>query len=95
MTTQGVLKLNFDGIFLEDERKGGYGGGHKEYSSSQVICGLPGLVACVDASGAEVFAMLMGCRELRKIVARDTVVESDFFLAIQWTYPSRLADLAE
>lgn len=25
----GILKINFDGSFLKDTRKGGYGGGHK------------------------------------------------------------------
>lgn len=39
---------------------------------------------CIDVKGGEVFAMLMGCHELRKIEARADVVGGDSFLAIQW-----------
>lgn len=79
---QEVLKLNFYGSFFE-ECKGGYGGVIRN-SCGQILCGLSGPIECVDANGAEVFAMLLGYRELHKLEATNAIVEVDSFSAIQW-----------
>lgn len=67
---------------------------------SHILCTLSGLVECDDANGAEVFAMIMGCRELRKMEAINAIVEGDSFSAIQRgsensTWPWRLMDWVE
>lgn len=54
---QEVLKLNFNKSFLE-VRKGDYGGVISN-NFGQVICSLSISVDCINANGAEVFAMLM------------------------------------
>lgn len=77
----GVLKLNFGGSFLKEMRKGGYGGVIRN-SWGIVLCNLSGPVQCDDASGAEVYAKLMGWWELRKYEASSVIVEGDYFSAI-------------
>lgn len=68
------------GVFFR-ERKRSYGGvTRKNYG--QVICNLSGSVDCINANGAEISAMLMGCRELRKIKAIDAMVKGHSFSAI-------------
>lgn len=39
---------------------------------------------CEDANGVEVYAMLVGCRELRKFDVTNEIIQGDYFLAIQW-----------
>lgn len=62
---------------------------------------MSGLIVCNDANEAEVYTMLMGCREFSKIEATYAIIEGDSFLAIQWgssssRCPWRLAEwLAE
>lgn len=53
-----------------------------------------------DADGVEVYAMLMGCREIRQLEASNAIVEGDPFSSIQWgsgksKFPWRLADWVE
>lgn len=46
--------------------KGGYGGVIRN-SFGHVLCSYSGSIDCDDANGAEVYAMLFGCRELLKM----------------------------
>lgn len=79
----GVLKLNLDGSFLMEIRKGGYGGVIRD-SSGVILCYLSGPVQCDDANGVEVYVLLMGCRELCRFEATTSViVEGDSFSVIQ------------
>ena len=53
-----------------------------------------------NANEAEVFAMLVGCRELLKLDDYFSLIEGDSFSAIQWgsgktMYPWRLTDWVE
>lgn len=60
-------------------------------------------MSCIDSNGAEVYAMLMGCRELRNLGGHDAIIKGDSFCAIQWGSPVRgqakcpwrVADLVE
>lgn len=54
-----VLKLNFDGSFLKEVHKSGYGGVIRN-SCGMVLCCLSGPIQCDNANGAAVYAMLMG-----------------------------------
>lgn len=50
----------------------------------QVLDSLSRLMKCDDAKGAEVYAMLIGCRELDKLEATNAMVQGDSFPTIQW-----------
>lgn len=78
----GILKLNFDGSFIKEEHKRGFGGVIRD-SLGQVLCNLSGPADCDDANRAEVYAMLIGCHELRKLEATNAMVEGDSFSPIQ------------
>lgn len=92
----GVLKLNFDGSFIKEGQRGGYGGVIRD-SSGEILCSYFGPINCVDSNGVDIFAMLMGCRELRKLEGHNAIIEGDPFSAIQWglgksTCPWKFAD---
>lgn len=76
----GVLKLNFDG--MKEERKGGYGGIIRN-NYGYIICTILGPVKCVDVNRPEGYTVLMGYRELKRIVVRNTIIEGGSFLTIQ------------
>lgn len=61
----GVLKLNFDGSFVQP-RRGGVGGVLRDCNSI-VLWSYYGPVVCSNANESEVFALLVGCRELQGI----------------------------
>ena len=93
----GFLKLNFDGNFFKHIHLGGIGGVIRD-SSGLVVKKLSGPVSSSDSNGAEVSALLFGCRELCKLGGYKAIIEGDSFSAIQWasgksTFPWRLADL--
>ena len=53
-----------------------------------------------DANEAELFALLIGCRELRRIGGLNPIFEDDSFSSVQWgsgeaIHPWRLADWVE
>ena len=53
-----------------------------------------------DANEAELFALLIGCRELRRFGCLNPILERDSFSSIQWgsgkaIHPWRLADWVE
>lgn len=62
----GVLKLNFDSSFLRSIGEGGIGGVIRNWDGI-VIRSFSGPMDSLDANGAEVFALLVGCRELLKL----------------------------
>lgn len=50
--------------------------------------------------GSEMFALLVGCRELRQLGGYKAIIDGDYFSPIQWgseksSYPWILADLLE
>lgn len=61
----GVLKLSFNGGFVKEIRQGGWRVVIRD-SIGQFLNQFSGLVECFDSNGAEVYAMLMGYRELLK-----------------------------
>lgn len=79
----GLLKLNFDGSFLKELRKGGFGGVTRD-SLDIPLCTYSGSLDCVHSNEAEVFAMLVGCRGLWKLGGHNAIIEGDSFSAIPW-----------
>lgn len=72
----GVLKLNFDGSFIKDVRRGGYGGLIRE-SRGHTLCSYFGPVIVAESNEVEVYAMLEGCCQLKSL-------GGDSFSTIQW-----------
>ena len=59
-----------------------------------------GSIDSSDANETELFAILIGCRELLQMVGYGAILEGDSFSAIQWcsgssSYPWRLVDWVE
>ena len=59
----GVLKLNFDGSFVRSLRKGAIGGVIRDWNGN-IVRSFSGPIDSSDANEAELFAFLIGCREL-------------------------------
>lgn len=57
----GVLKLNFVSSFVQSIRGGGIGG------NGNIVRGFSRPVESLDSNEAEVFALLVGCRELSRL----------------------------
>lgn len=94
-----MLKLNFDGNFTKDVRRGGYGGVIRD-SVGVIFCSYSGSVDVPNSNEAEVFAFLVGCGELRRLGGHDALIEGCSFSAIQWgsgnaNYPWTMADRVE
>ena len=94
----GLLKLNFDGSFVQPNQ-GGIGGVIRDCSGN-VLRSFSGPVYCLDANEAKVYALLVGCCELRSMGGCKAITEGDSFSAIQWgsgkiPYPWRLANWVE
>lgn len=53
-------------------------------STGHPLCNYSGLIKCIDSNGAEVFAVLMGWWELRKLDGYNAIIEGDSFSVIQW-----------
>lgn len=94
-----MLKLNFDGNFTKDVRRGGYGGVIRD-SVGVIFCSYSGWVDVSNSNKAEVFALLVGCGELRRLGGHNALIEGGSFSAIQWgsgnaNYPWTMADRVE
>ena len=95
----GIFKLNFDGSFVQSVQRGGIGGVIRDWNGT-IIRNFSVPVDCSDANKAELFALLIGCRELLRIGGLNPILEGDSFSSIQWgsgkaTHPWGLADLVE
>lgn len=55
----GLMKLNFDGSYIKEARRGGFSGVISD-SSSKNLCSYLGVVQCIDSNGAEVYANANG-----------------------------------
>ena len=75
-------KLNFDGSFVWPNQ-GGIGGVIRDCSGT-VLRTFSGPVFCLDANEAKVYALLVGCHELRSLGGCKTIIEGDSFSSIQW-----------
>lgn len=87
--------MNFDGSFIRDLRRGSYGGMVRD-STGSILCSYSRSVDVLESNEAAVFAMLVGCRELRRLGGQNAIVEGDSFTAIKWgsgnvCYPWRMA----
>ena len=92
----GTLKRNFNGNFLRSTHQGGIGGVIRNWNG-YVVRNFSGSVVSLDANKAEVYALLIGCRELERIGGSQPIIEGDSLSAIQWAsrkanYPWRIAD---
>ena len=95
----GTFKLNFDGSFVRITHQGGIGGVIRNWMGD-VVRSYSGPVDALDANEAEVYALLLGCRELAKLGGSYPIIEGDSFSTIQWasgkaSYPWRIADWVE
>lgn len=73
----GILKFNFDCSFINDVQYKGYDGVIRD-STGYILCSYSGSVDCKDSNGAEVYALLMGCRKLSKMGTQNVIIEGDF-----------------
>ena len=94
-----VLKLDFDGSFVRSVRKGGIGGVIRDWKG-KIVRSFFGPIVSLDANETELFAFLIGFRELLQIAGYDAILEGDSFLVIQWcsgssSYPWKLTDWVE
>ena len=96
---RGILKLNFDGSYQKSLRRGGIGGVIRD-SFGNVVRRFCGPMDTSDANEVEMYALLIGCRELLKLGGLAAIVDGDSFSAIQWgsrktSCPWRLANWEE
>lgn len=61
---------------------GGIGGVISDFSG-KIVKNFAGPMNCVDFNGAEMYALLVGCRELRHLGGFHAIIEGDSFSAIQ------------
>ena len=61
-----IFKLNFDGSLVQSVQQGRIGGVIRDWNGL-IIRNFYGQVGSSDANEAELFALLIGCRELRRI----------------------------
>lgn len=74
----GILKLYFDGSYQNSIQKGGIEGVTRDFSSN--IAGThSGPMVASDANEVEVFAILVGCRELHNLGGQLAIIEGDSF----------------
>ena len=78
----GILKLNFDESFVKSLDKGGIGGVIRDWSS-KIVRSFSGPVESSDTNEAEVFALLISCRELSRLGGVNATIEGDSFSTIQ------------
>ena len=93
------LKLNFDGSFHHSSQGGGIRGVIRDWKGN-VLRNFSGPVDSLSANDAEVYALLIGCRELLTLESINAVIERDSYSAIQWgsgeaSIPWRLLDWVE
>ena len=95
----GVLKLNFDGSFVQSISRGGIRGLIRDWIGN-IVRNFSGPADSLDANKAEVLALLIGFHELRSLKGFNAIIEGDSLSAIQWSskkssFPWRLAELVE
>ena len=95
-----LLKLNLYGNFFKHVILGGIGGVIGDSSAVVVKKKKIGPLSSSDSYGAEVYPLLIGCRELRKVGGYKAIIEGDSFSAIQWAsgkspFPWGLTDLVK
>ena len=95
----GVLESNFDGSLVRSLRKGGIGGVIRDWNG-KMVRSFSGPIDSLDANETELFAILVGCRELLQMAGYGAILEGDSFSVIKWcsgssSYPWRLADWVE
>ena len=78
----GFLKLSFDESYFPHIQMGGIGGVIRDFSG-KIIKNFVGPVNCVDSNGAEMHALLVGCRELRQLGGFQAIIEGNSFSTIQ------------
>lgn len=61
------LKLNFDGSYIRDKNRGGIGGAIRDHDGVTIHNYL-GPVSAFDANEAEIYSLLIGCRELKVLI---------------------------
>ena len=62
---------------------GGIGGVIRDWKG-KVVNHFLGPVNSLDANGAEMLAMLLGCHELRNLGGHNAIIEGDSLSPIQW-----------
>lgn len=72
----GILKLNFDGSYQNSTHKGGIGGVIRDFSG-HIARTHSGTMVASDANEVEVFATLVGCRELHNLGGQLAIIEGD------------------
>ena len=77
------LSLNFDGSYLHSICRGGVGGVIRDWNGN-IVKSFYWPFDGKDANEAEVFALLIGCRELSRLDRYKAFIEGDSFSAIQW-----------
>ena len=80
---QGLFKLNFDGSYLRSICRGCIGGAIRDWNGNVVKSFFEPFDA-KDANEAEVFALLIGCRELSRLDGYKAIIEGDSVSVIQW-----------
>lgn len=94
-----VLKFEFGWKLYQRGYQGGIGGVIYGYDGVRIRNYL-GTVGVYDANEAEIYSLLISCRELKRLFGFKTIVEGDSHLAILWgsysgEYSWHLADLEE
>ena len=74
----GIVKLNFDGSFVQSVQQGGV---IKDLNGI-IIRNFSGPVHSSNANKAELFGLLIGCRELHRIGVLNSILEGDSFSSI-------------
>lgn len=77
----GILKLNFVGSYQNSFWKGGIGGVIRDHFVN-VFISFFGPVDAMDSNKAEVYALLVGYRELLKLGGYFSLIKVDSFSAI-------------
>lgn len=93
----GVLKLNFDGSYIREEHRVGFGCVIRDHDGT-VIRSYSGQIGTTNTNEEEISSMLIGCRELKLLYAFNSIMEGDSHPTLPWgsspgDYPWRFARL--
>lgn len=94
-----LLKLNFDGSFIRGENRGGIGGIICDHDGA-VIRNYSGPVDAFNANEAEIYSLLISCREFHRATSFKAIVKGDSKLVVLWgssnrAFPCHLANWVE
>ena len=78
-----IRKLIFYGSFVQSIRRGCIGGVFRDWFG-MVVRSYSGPLESLDSNKAEVFASLLGYRELCRMGSFNAILECDSFSSIQW-----------